>query len=490
MTSNSDQIVHQVTHDFQSLVEYITGPDAGGHTAYTMELTLFRRLLALGLHLLRLFFVTQAAARPTDVSPAADGTPRTYHDRRPITYYSVFGKVRFARHYFSAAGQGGVCPLDARLSLPDHCYSDLLREWASYASTDAAYAESQTLLARLLGLNLSVAAIEQGTVEAAADVTAFYDHLEAPSSAPTEATLLVVSADGKGVPMVQPCSRVGGARLGKGQKRTTKKEAVVVGVYTIAPYARTPAAIVAALLRQDRPSDAPRRPAPVGKEVQATLDGKAAALTRLQRRVAVREGDHIQHRVALTDGAEALQQQVQTHFPDFTLVLDIYHASEYLWAAANALLGETHPTRLAWMQRHLDLLVGGQTEALLTALETAGQAADASATQRQVVQRAVNYYRRNAPYMHYHVYLTHGWPIGSGVVEAACGHLVKDRLDQSGMRWTPGGAQTVLDLRAVRVNGHWDAYWLFHRTQQQRRLYGSAVPAPLAVEAQLLDRAA
>jgi len=64
MASNAEQTVHQIQHDFQKLMAYVTGPEAHAHTAYEVELTLFRRLLALGAALLRLFFVTRAAIRP------------------------------------------------------------------------------------------------------------------------------------------------------------------------------------------------------------------------------------------------------------------------------------------------------------------------------------------------------------------------------------------------------------------------------------------
>ena len=116
MTSNSEPIVEQVQHDFQNLVAYVTGPDARAQTAYTVELTLFRRLLALGAALLRLFFVTRAAVRPSEPVVAPDGTPLLHHDQRPATYDSVFGTVRFGRHYFTAPGQAGLCPLEAELS--------------------------------------------------------------------------------------------------------------------------------------------------------------------------------------------------------------------------------------------------------------------------------------------------------------------------------------------------------------------------------------
>ena len=65
MASDVEQTVHQLQHDFQTLMAYVTGSEAQSHTAYEVELTLFRRLLALGAALLRLFFVTRAAVRPS-----------------------------------------------------------------------------------------------------------------------------------------------------------------------------------------------------------------------------------------------------------------------------------------------------------------------------------------------------------------------------------------------------------------------------------------
>jgi hypothetical protein len=213
-------------------------------------------------------------------------------------------------------------------------------------------------------------------------------------------------------------------------------------------------------------------------------------MSRLAQRVAQREGPHIQERVALSDGAEALQQQLMTHFPEYPLILDIIHATEYLWGTATALLGETHPHRTAWVRAYLEPLLAGQIGAVITALEAEGHDPTHTAAQRQAARRTVGYYRRNRPYMRYDEYLARGWPIGTGVVEGACRHLVKDRMEQSGMRWTQGGAQGVLDLRAVRLNSHWEAYWQFHRHQQHQRLYGQATPALASAEARALEWAA
>jgi hypothetical protein len=490
MTSNPEPIVQQVQGEFQNLLVYVTGPEARLQTAYIVELTLFRRLLALGAALLRLFLVTRAAGRLAEPVTAPDGTRLTYHDQRPTTYDSVFGKVRFERHFFTAPGQEGRCPLDAELSLPARCYSDLLREWAAYGTTDESYRESQTVLERILGLSLSVHALETCVTEAGEDVTTFYEQPVDPTAPVPAGTILVVQADGKGVPIVQPPTQRPPVRLGKGQKRGKKKEAVVTALYTIAPYPRTPQEVVGALLQEaGGPALAPR-PRPEGKELRASLEGKAMAMRRLVQRVAQRDGPAIQQRVALTDGAEALQQQLVSHLPEYTLVLDIIHATEYLWDTATALLGETHPQRPAWVRAYLESLLAGQTDAVITALEAEAKNPRCTRLQRQAVRRTVGYYRRNRPYMRYDEYLACGWPIGTGVVEGACGHLVKDRMEQSGMRWTTSGAQRVLDLRAVRLNGHWDAYWKFHRQQQQRRLYGASSVPPEPVEAQALERAA
>src|SRR5918999_4468493 len=83
MTSNPESIVQQVQHEFPNLLAYVTGPEARSQTASTVELTLFRRLLARGAALLRLFLVTRAAVRPAEPVLAPDGTPLTYHDQRP-----------------------------------------------------------------------------------------------------------------------------------------------------------------------------------------------------------------------------------------------------------------------------------------------------------------------------------------------------------------------------------------------------------------------
>jgi len=317
--------------------------------------------------------------------------------------------------------------------------------------------------------------------ETAVDATTFFAQPPDPTPLDPTATILVAQADGKGIPLTQSLHDQQPARLQRGQKRSKKKEAIVTSWYTIAPHPRTPEAVVAALLHEKPPAGAAptARPAPVGKELRATLAGKAVALERLAQRVAQHDHAHIQQRVALTDGAEALQQQMQAQLPQHTLVLDIIHATEYLWDAVTRWLGDTHPERQQWMRRGLTHLLRGETQTVITWLELVASDEALTSSQCTALLRAAGYYRRNQAYMRYDQYLAQGWPIGTGVVEGACRHVVKDRMEQSGMRWTEAGAQAVLDLRAIRINGQWEAYWAYHRQQQHERRYagkGSVAP--------------
>ena len=486
MAPNTETIVPQLRRDFETLVDYVSGPDSANHDVYTVELHLFRRLLRIGAALLKLFFRTRAATRPA-APTTPEGAVMRYHGLRSVRYSSIFGELWVTRHYFTAPHQASGAPLDAALCLPQTAYSDLLREWGAYGDTEQAYRENQALLERVLGLSVPVATLEQQAQASAQDVDAFYAQAHVSLEPAHTGSLLVVQADGKGVPM-RVATPEEPARLNTHGKRGTKKEAVVTCLYTIAPYVRSAEEVAAAILHEGDPTQVRPRPKPVGKEQHATLAGKAVACATLAHRVAQRDGPQISHRVALTDGAEALQDQVQAHFPDFTLVLDIMHANEYLWDAASALLGESEVARKDWLRPQLLRILEGRVSEVIGILEKAAAAPSCTPGQRKVLERTIGYYRRNQPYMRYERYLAQGWPIGTGVVEGACGHLVKDRMEQAGMRWTVEGAQAILDLRAVRLNGHWDAYWHFHRQQQHQRLYRT--PSTKTPEEKLFDQAA
>jgi hypothetical protein len=485
MSQTVDTIVQELHADFESMLNYVKNSHTA--TADQMERGLFRRLLNLGLRLMLLFFALRTGAAVRDEHQVDQGEPLPYWAEHRRQYFSIFGKLAFWRPYFYRPGAGGVSPLDQELGLGSDCYSDLVRELVEYLGVDSTYAKVANCFVRLLGLGLSTQAISDLVAEDAAEVEAFYAQLP-PPPASSEAALLVIQADGKGVPMLRPTPAAPPVRLGKGEKPNRKKEAVVTGLYTIASQPRTPAEVVASLFHPERTPVAPPAPrtGPQNKRLWATLAGKDAAFERLAQQVASREGAHIQQRVALTDGAEALQDRVQLHFPDFTLVLDFIHADEKLWDAANCLFGETAAQRIPWVEAQTLEMLTGQVPQVITELRRLAHLADATATQKTVLTKIANYYERNLPFMHYDQYLTNGWPIASGVIEGACRHLVKDRCQLSGMRWTQAGVENLLRLRAVAENDDWTAYRSFLQAQRHQRLYNVPWPAQDVLENQVM----
>jgi hypothetical protein len=493
MTSNPQAIIQDIRQEFEMLLDFVSGAQAQKATADQIERGLFKLLLAVGAKLLMLFFVMRSECCTRETIQSATGQSLPYERDTKRTYYSIFGKLPIYRPYFYKQGIGSEIPLDAALGLGEDSYSDLLREVSDYLGVYNVYHKTRDILTRLLGLNLSIAAIESSITDDAADVESYYAQKPAPNPA-EEAEILVVQADGKGVPMVLAEPPEPQRRLGKGQKRGRKKEAMVTSVYTIAPHPRTPQAVVDSFFQQ-HPTDASQKKKanhcrPQHKHIWATLDGKDAALERLAQQVAAREGEHILARVALCDGYEPLQTRVTKQFPDFTLILDFIHADEYLWDVANALLGEKNPQRLEWMAEYTLKILSGQTEQVIATFQQMAQDKQYTTKQRSQLDKTAHYFQRNLSYMDYATYLKRGWPIASGVIEGACRHFVKDRCELSGMRWTQSGVENLLRLRAVAENGDWDEYHQFRKRQRHTRLYGQPYPDQISLEMQALDNCA
>jgi hypothetical protein len=486
MTSNSKTIIQDIRQEFEMLLDFVTGEPAQQATADQIERGLFKLLLVIGAKLLMLFFAMRSEACSRETHQTATGATLGYERDTKRTYYSIFGKLPLYRPYFYKKGIGGETPLDAALGLGEDSYSDLVREVSDYLGVYNVYHKTGDILSRLLGLKLSTGAIESNLADDAADVESYYAQKPAPQPA-EEAEILVIQADGKGVPMVLEEPPDPQVRLGKGQKRGRKQEAMVTSIYTIAAHLRTPQAVVDRFFRPNPPDTAPNRGRPQHKHIWATLDGKDAALARLAQQVAAREGDHILARVALCDGYEPLQTRVTKQFPNFILILDFIHADEYLWAVANALLGEQHPQRLAWMADYTLKILSGQTEQVIASFQQMAQDKQYTTPQRTQLEKTATYFQRNLPYMAYNTYLKRGWPIASGVIEGTCRHFVKDRCELSGMRWTRTGVENLFRLRAVAENEDWDDYHHFRKRQRHTRLYHQPYPELLPLEIQAID---
>ena len=105
---------------------------------------------------------------------------------------------------------------------------------------------------------------------------------------------------------------------------------------------------------------------------------------------------------------------------------------------------------------------------------------------KQRLRKACAYMKKNEHRMKYDEYLKAGYPVAPGVIEGACRHVIKDRMERAGMRWKIPGAQAMLELRTIKTNGDWEAFQKFRIEEETKRLYPNrqaiqGVPWPLAL---------
>jgi hypothetical protein len=474
---------------FWNLVERMQHAADQQQPIHQVEETLFRELLVIGRWMLQAFLdlagtgdvgptLTVAGDSPSD--PDQELPRLEQRHKRP--YLSIFNEITIERTCY---GQDRIeaAPLDARLHLPQRQYSYLLQKWLGSFVVDDAHDEAIRKLVTILGLELTVKASEDLNREQASDVEVFQNHLPVPEAA-TEGPLLVVTADCKGVPLVRkalppeketdpPLPAPANPRRGKGEKANKKKMAAVGAVYTIEPFVRTADDVIDEVMRKKARK---RRPRPQNKRVRAELlVGKVALFLWLADEVIRRNPQGSKPAIFLSDGERALHDRQSEYLPEDTVcILDLFHVMERLWKVAWCLFEEKTQKREAhrWVEERLKRLLEGKVDAVIRGMRYQATQRGLKGQKRRTVATAAEYFEGNRDRMKYDAYLAAGYPIGSGVVEGACRHLVKDRLERTGMRWLPSGAQAMLDLRATYLNGEWDAFWEFHMLQEDQRLYG------------------
>ena len=483
MSNNSDKIVQQIRAQFELLLANVQATTDEAPLAYAMERHLFTDLLVLGRSMLHCFYCMQqeALASVETVNVGDKCLPRKGLRRRSVR--SVFGKFTFERSYYYADNQGYHL-LDARLNMPEESTSDLLREWQSTMACYDPYHKTCKTLSSILGQRPSARTIEDN-VEGDCELAEAFFHQQSAPDPSSEAPILVVQADGKGIPMLGEKREGKRVRLGKGEKASRKKEAIATAVYTIAPCPRTPKDVTDSLFETEPPANqialrgikaAEKREGPSNKWLRATLKGKSAAIALARKQVLTREGKHISAHVALTDGAPSLQNQIVAKMPEFTLILDVIHAIEYLWKVANAMYGETSTKRVMWVRERVLLMLSGGTQQIIDEFRQFANTPACRKRAKGVLLSTACYYERNLGYMSYDVYLKNGWPIGTGVIEGACRHLVKDRFELSGMRWTVTGAESLLNLRSIAENDDWEQFEAYRQKQRKLEVYGNIGP--------------
>ena len=188
-----------------------------------------------------------------------------------------------------------------------------------------------------------------------------------------------------------------------------------------------------------------------------------------------RDPKHQRTWVALVDGNNHQIQRIKAGAKarkvKVTIVVDFVHVLEYLWNATWCFHAARDPAAEKWMHRQATAVLEGRARQVAGIIRRKATTARLDPVNRKIADEAATYLTRKAAYLDYPTALEQGWPIATGIIEGACRHIVKDRMDLTGARWGLTGAEAVLKLRAIKANGDFNDYWHYHLNQEQHHVH-------------------
>jgi hypothetical protein len=479
-----EQRLPELQIQVQDIYRWICQSAHDGTSAHEVERGLFDRLLALGKTLFQGFL--------TLVGPGDFGDTVTLDDERQVRrsdeqhrrrLLTVFGEFQVSRWVYAQRDKARVefAPTDQRLQLPDSEVSYLLQEWDQLLGVEHAFGKVREVIETILRLSQSVDTLEQ-TNQRMADAAPVFRDSQGPVDAAEEGELLVVTEDNKGIPMVRPVEeKPAGAHRRKGEKANKKQMACIGSVYSVDRHRRTPEELVATLFRDpDRSKEKP--PEAQNKRYWAELSrerdgeqvrGQDLVFQQLQAEIATRRKPE-QWLVQLSDGQTSLESDRNTYLPvdaHTVDILEIMHVVPRVWEMAHVFHKEGSVEAPIFVREQLTRILHGQIGAVLAGWRRRATRQGLTGPKKKALGTICAFLEKNAHRMRYDEYLRLGCPVASGVIEGACRHVIKDRMERAGMRWKVVGAQAMLNLRTVSANGDWAEFQDFRISLENERLY-------------------
>ena len=463
-----------------------------GMTLSAVEAFLRERMQQLMRQVLEEYLADLGPGRvPEGTVTGEDGVKRGEARQHERHLETIFGTVAYSRLGYGAEGVESRHPKDAALNLAREAFSHTVRREMAEEAAKGSFEDAVATLERTTGARIAKRQAEELVARAAQDFDTFYEwrrerqRREDGSTAP----IVVLTTDGKGIVMrrddLREATRRAAesrqhkltTRLSKGEKRNAKRMATVAAVYNIDRFVRTPEEVLAPKGPLREVVDQ-RRPRPEGKRVWASVTkAPEEVIDEMFLEGRSRDPEGRATWVALVDGAKPqlrhLKERAAAHGVELTIVLDVFHVAEYVWKAGLAFHDEGTPDLEIWVRDRLFQILRGKGRLVAAALRREATKAKLAAPPRDAVDDCAAYLTDYAEHLHYDEYLAQGLPIGTGVIEGACRHLVKDRMDVTGARWSLRGAEAVLRLRALRASGDFDEYWPFHEQRDWHRNHAS-----------------
>lgn len=479
--------LEELNRKVSQLSEFVETAARNATAVHEVEQGLWSQLLDLGRGMIEQFF---ELAGDGDLGPEVQlpegGTLRRLPEPHARAYQSIFGHLEVSRvAYGTREGQKiEWVPLDQRLQLPESKFSYLLQDWDQHFAVEQPYAQVSATVQKILGFSQSVDSLERMNRQMANLVVDYWNGLETPPVS-EEGELMIVTADGKGVPIRRSDPAPGDPAPSKGPKPGGKKMALVGATYTVDRFPRTAQEVVDALFRKPRRPPPRDRPVPRHKRVRASLERDEVDRSEpandeifgwMSLEAEQRNPDGKQPLVLLMDGQAALWEAASEHLPEEAVqILDLLHVTPRLWRAAYLFHPEGSAGAARFVRQRVQRILNGEVRSVITGLRRMATVSGLRGRKRKQLERICHYFENNQHRMRYHEYLAAGYPIATGVIEGACRHLVKDRLERAGMKWVMEGAQAMLDLRSIHLGDQWNEFQAFRIRKENERLYPRAV---------------
>jgi len=398
--------------------------------------------------------------------------------------------MKVTRYLYHISNES-FAPLDIALNLPEHCYSYLLSEFANLLNINGAYGNTSELLKKFFGLKLSISALETISGESADRYEDYYDLKNKLPKPEGKGKRKVVEFDGKGVPMIKEEAAKIVAKQGKGEKKQKKKEALVGVTFEVDSNVRTAEEVAGNLVYPEKKEDKNE----TNKPAKAQNIRYIASVEKPKREVMEEIYEEVKDEnfndeplVCVMDGALSLWNLFKDVFKNIknkVLILDIIHVLEYIWIIAHIKHKEGSDGGKAYVYEKLLLILQGKIASYIMELQSEKLNGNWKKSQRETFSKVITYLKNHKEYMKYDLYFFEGYPIGSGVVESACSHVVKNRMELSGARWGISGSESILKLRSVAKSKDWDKYWDFFTEQARKNTFLPDEYRPMNVHAKL-----
>jgi hypothetical protein len=478
-----------VTRLAEHLIPLAQQAASAGIPIYDFERGLFGGLLAVGGKVMDAFLEAQGNGDQGNIVTREGQTLHRSEEPACRPLRTIFGHHQFPQFVYRASYDVKSAivlrPVDERLGLSTDRYSPLLQEFSMLFCCEQSFHGSVAAFAQVFGQTLSVDTLEKTSRRMAAEGEMFLQTLEAPPSS-EEGEILVETADGKGVPLVKQDAQRLLPFEDKTQRPGNRRMATLACVYSVDRFVRTPSEIVSTLFRdpiapvderanESRPESQYKRyfarlPSLVEGMGDELVSGSIQALAWAAREVSLRRKPD-QVLVRLMDGqhsqwsdADACREDLpDTHCVD---ILDIIHVSGYVWKAAKVLCS-SKADQEKFARERLFRILNGEVAGVILGLKQLSTRRQLSCEKAVDVDTVCGYFTAHQDRMKYNEYLAAGYPIATGVIEGACRHLVKDRLERSGMKWTVDGAQAMLTLRSIKASNAWDDFLKFRHPAYQ-----------------------